>query len=118
MQIREFTRWAEAQGWSVRVRNGGHLELTHPMAERLIITSATPSDRRWIANVRAEMRRALPPPPKPVRTSRPRVNRAPKPAPPSIAPTWRNGPPQVEERPQQRLAGGPAGYRSIWSTWW
>ena len=42
VRVRELIRRIEREGWVVRLRNGGHLELSHPRADRAVITSATP----------------------------------------------------------------------------
>jgi hypothetical protein len=101
------------------MRDGGHL------ASKTVFTSATPSDWRSYENTFAEMRRALPPEPKPERPVEPRVRRkpsvVPRPEPvrdfgtPLILhrmpePERREYPP--EPRPRRRLPGGPAGFRS------
>jgi hypothetical protein len=121
----EFVREAERLGWSVSVRDGGHLALTHPDASKTVFTSATPSDWRSYENTFAEMRRALPQEPKPERPVEPRVKRKPSgvPRPEPVRdfgtpfamyrmpePERREYPP--EPRPRRRLPGGPAGYRS------
>ena len=47
---------AEAQGWRIEVRKAGHLTWYSP-AGGFVITSATPSDRRAIMNIRRDLRR-------------------------------------------------------------
>jgi predicted RNA binding protein YcfA (HicA-like mRNA interferase family) len=103
-RLRELICRIEREGWVVRLRSGGHLELSHPRADRAVITSATPSDWRWLRNLRAQMRRALPPEPKTERTVR----------------HARSKPP-LQQRPPQQQPKRPAPVVAAvepWSTWW
>ena len=119
VKVSEFVRKARAEGWTASVRPGGHLELSHPLANEVIITAATPSDHRWLANTRARMRRALPAEPKPERVrvspkqlaARPRRHERPTPVVDAMSRP-------LETAPPRRLPGGPAGYRSPWAAWW
>ena len=61
----------------------GHWRLEHPKASQAVIVPASSSDHRWHLNALANMRRALPPEPKPGRTAK-RVKR--RPAPPKPRP--------------------------------
>jgi hypothetical protein len=54
---RQLRSLASAYGWSLEHTRGGHLKLTHPAAAVPIFTASTPSDRRALRNVRAELRR-------------------------------------------------------------
>jgi predicted RNA binding protein YcfA (HicA-like mRNA interferase family) len=119
MRISEFIRRVEREGWTVRQRNGGHLELSHPLADQMILMSASPSDHRWAANTLARMKRALPSEPRPERAER-RVKRRPAPRPkPRPAPVLEM---EEEELPlpvsARRIAGGPQAWRSPWSRLW
>ena len=124
VRVRELICRVEREGWVVRLRSGGHLELSHPRAARAVITSTTPSDWRWLRNLRAQMRRALPPEPKPERTvrharsKRPLQQRPPQQQPKRPAPVVAAVERLARPRPSRRLAGGPAGYYSPWSAWW
>jgi hypothetical protein len=120
MRVTEFVRRVRGEGWSVATRSGGHLELSHPLAGEMIITSATPSDHRWLANTRARMRRALPAEPKAERSAtRPKRRRAAKPVPHRLIMAIEHESEMVSEPPPpRRLPGGPAGYGSVWSRWW
>ena len=120
MRVEELLRKARAAGWTAALCGSGHWRLEHPEGSRPVIMPATPSDRRWHLNALADMRRVLPPEPKPERVER-RPKRRPSPPPKRPAPAVVMELPEVEEElplPARRLAGGPAGYRSIWSTWW
>jgi hypothetical protein len=116
MRVVEFIRQIEGEGWAVRQRNGGHLELSHPLADQVVIMSATPSDHRWAENTRARLRCAMAP--KPGRAER-RIKRRP-------APPKRSTPVVVVELPEElplplpprRIAGGPQDWRSPWSRLW
>ena len=124
MTRRELIKEAGAAGWTVTLRPGGHLMLTHPLADRAVFTSATPSDWRSYHNTMAELRRALPPEPKPERPAEPRSRRL-RPA-HRPEPIRSFGPPLPVHRiagpvrrqyldapePRRALPGGPAGYRS------
>jgi hypothetical protein len=99
MRVTEFMRRVSAEGWSVATRPGGHLELSHPLAGEMIITSATPSDHRWLANTRARMRRALPAAPKAVRAVKPRPKRRPPARRPAPLRSW------TEPIPMHQIAG-------------
>jgi hypothetical protein len=50
MRVAEFVRRVRAEGWRVATRPGGHLELSHPLADRVIIRSRDAGDHRWLAN--------------------------------------------------------------------
>jgi hypothetical protein len=119
MRTAELLRQARAEGWTVRQCNGGHLELSHPLADQVIVMSATPSDRRWLENTRARMRRALPAEPKAERSAtRPKRRRAAKPVPRRPIMAIEHESEMVQEPPPpRRLPGGPAGYGSAWSRW-
>jgi len=55
--LKQLLRAAEARGWQVELtRRGGHLRLVHP-AGGLVVAASTPSDRRALANLRAQLRR-------------------------------------------------------------
>jgi hypothetical protein len=68
MRIEELLRRARAAGWTATLCGSGHWRLEHSQASRAVFAPATPSDRRWHLNAFAEMKRALPPEPKPERT--------------------------------------------------
>lgn len=75
---RDLLKLARTGGWLLSPTRGGHLRLEHPEADRVVITSSTPSDHRTLVNTRAEMRRALPAPaPAPARKARPKKKPAP-----------------------------------------
>jgi hypothetical protein len=116
MRVEELLRKARREGWSVVLRGSGHFQLDHPEARRAVIVPATPSCSRRHLNAMADMRRVLPPQPKPKRTS-PRPKR--KPIMPKPRPVIEIAAGEIspEERPSLRLPGGPAGYTSVWSRW-
>jgi DNA-binding XRE family transcriptional regulator len=60
-QLDQFLQKAKGHGWSVERTSKGHHRLTHPDAERSIITGVAPRDIRTIPNLRAEMKRVLRP---------------------------------------------------------
>jgi hypothetical protein len=120
MRVEELLRKARAAGWTASLCGSGHFRLEHPDASRPVILPRTPSDRRWHLNALADMRRVLPPEPKPERV-RTRVKRRPpaqqvKPRPMPVI-EIAAGEISPEERPPRRIAGGPAGYTSVWSKW-
>lgn len=53
----ELETYVKGRGWRVDRCNGGHLKITHPKIPGPVFTSATPSDHRVVANVKAEIRR-------------------------------------------------------------
>jgi predicted RNA binding protein YcfA (HicA-like mRNA interferase family) len=118
MRVAELLRQARRDGWSTTPYGSGHWRLDHPDASRAVIVPATPSDRRWHLNALAEMRRVLPPQPKPVRV-RAYVKRR-----PPTQPVKRPVPAlEVEQQvelpmPPRRIAGGPEDWRSPWSRLW
>ena len=56
-EVTVFRRQAMRQGWSVRRTGSGHWKFTSPQG-MVVISSATPGDRRAMANLRAYLRRA------------------------------------------------------------
>ena len=81
--------------------------------------SATPSDRRWLENTRAQMRRVLPPEPKPERAERrPKRRPAPQPKPRPVAVIEMVSEEMPLPLPPRRIAGGPQDWRSPWSRLW
>jgi hypothetical protein len=125
LRVSEFLREIAAEGWSAILQPGGHYRAMHPLTSVPVFFPATPSDWRWHLNTRSDMRRALPPEPKPERPAEPRVRRKPSGV-PRPAPVREYGSPLMvhrmpeperrlypaEPRPRRRLPGGPAGYRS------
>jgi predicted RNA binding protein YcfA (HicA-like mRNA interferase family) len=124
VQGRELARRIGREGWVVGLRNGRHLELSHPRADRAVITSAIPSDWRWLRNLHTQMRRTLPPEPKTERTvrharsKRPLQQRPPQQQPKRPAPVVAAVERPARPRPTRRLPGGPAGQYSPWTAWW
>ena len=120
MRVREFIRQIEGEGWTVRQRNGGHLELSHPDAHEVVIIAATPSDYRWHLNALAQMRRVLPPEPKSDKSGLRRIKRrpAPRPKPRPVAPIEMEPEEMPLPLPPRRIAGGPQDWRSPWSRLW
>jgi predicted RNA binding protein YcfA (HicA-like mRNA interferase family) len=55
--LRQLLRQAQAHGWRVQPTRGGHWKLTHPSGDA-VVTSSSPSDRRALANLKAQLRRA------------------------------------------------------------
>lgn len=55
--FRDLAQLALAQGWEINKTNGGHLRWKAP-AGALIFSASTPSDRRAVANLRSQLRRA------------------------------------------------------------
>lgn len=56
-EMRSLIRLAIKRGYNVELRNGGHYKFTAPTG-RFFFTSATPSDKRALANILADMKRA------------------------------------------------------------
>jgi hypothetical protein len=125
MRVNEFIRQAEAEGWAATLCPGGHWRLDHAEATAPVYFAATPSDWRWHLNTRTEMRRVLPPRPKPVRAIEPRPKRRPPAHRPEPVRDFggpitmlRTPPPpqpirrvyEPEPRSPPRLAGGPSGW--------
>lgn len=54
--FRELREIAEQQGWTVAVRNNGHLVWTSPTGGK-VYTSATPSDHRAVKNIKRDLRK-------------------------------------------------------------
>ena len=69
-------------GWRVVKTRGGHWKVYSPDGQAQVVTSGTPSDRRALANFRAQLKRAGYKPP----VGRPRKPKAPAGAPPLPAP--------------------------------
>jgi predicted RNA binding protein YcfA (HicA-like mRNA interferase family) len=68
MSVRaDILKLAEQHGWSVEGTKNGHLRLRHEQASGVVIVSSTPSDPRALANLRSDLRRALPQPKRPPR---------------------------------------------------
>jgi hypothetical protein len=119
MRVGELLRKARATGWTASLCGSGHWRLEHPDASRAVIVPATPSDYRWHLNALAEMRRVMPPEPKPERAER-RAKRGPstqlKPRP---EPVIEMVPEELSlPLPPRRIAGGPQGWRSPWARLW
>jgi predicted RNA binding protein YcfA (HicA-like mRNA interferase family) len=55
-EIQELIKLAETQGWRVEKSNGGHYKWMSPTG-KMVITSATPSDKRAFANIQSDLRR-------------------------------------------------------------
>jgi len=47
-----------AQGWRIEPTNREHFRWLSPDGKYIVITSKTPSDRRALANIRSDLRRA------------------------------------------------------------
>ena len=118
MRVAELLRRAQRAGWIAAQCSSGHWRLDHPDASRPVIIPATPSDRRWHLNALAEMRRVLPPQPKPERPER-RIKRRPAPPPkPRPVAVIEPEPDELLPLPPRRIAGGPREWRSPWSRLW
>lgn len=55
-ELKRIIALAIRQGYSVELRNNGHYKFTAPTG-RFIFTSSTPSDRRAIKNILADLRK-------------------------------------------------------------
>ena len=55
-EIREIVREAERQGWRVERRKSGVSQLYAPDGENIVTAHSTPSDRRALRNMIANMR--------------------------------------------------------------
>jgi|GEM_PF-3120640 len=55
---RDLKRLADEMGWRLEVSRGAHFKLTKPGIRGAIFASLTPSDRRTIRHVRANLRLA------------------------------------------------------------
>lgn len=55
-EVRKLVRQLRREGWAAEFRGSSHILLTHPSGQTLTLASS-PSDRRWLANVRADVRR-------------------------------------------------------------
>jgi predicted RNA binding protein YcfA (HicA-like mRNA interferase family) len=56
-EIKALRKEAEAQGWRVELRKGGHLAFYSPHGKGIVFAPSTPSDRRSINNVIADLRK-------------------------------------------------------------
>ena len=56
-EIRKVISLAIKKGYNVELRKGGHYKFTAPSG-KFFFTSATPSDKRALANILADMKRA------------------------------------------------------------
>ena len=56
-EMRSVIRLAIKRGYHVEMRNNGHYKFTAPTG-RFFFTSSTPSDRRALDNILADMKRA------------------------------------------------------------
>lgn len=59
MSPAELLRAACKAGWTAEPCRSGHWRLRHPEAKEAVVMPATPSDHRWLANARSDMKRAL-----------------------------------------------------------
>lgn len=55
-ETRQLIRLAKKQGWSAELTKGGHVRLTPPNGDYIVMPS--PSDWRGIRNAKARLRRA------------------------------------------------------------
>jgi hypothetical protein len=55
--LKQVLRQAAAAGWRVQPTRGGHWRLLYP-GGGVVVMSSTPSDRRALANFKAQLRRA------------------------------------------------------------
>ncbi len=62
-ELKSILSWAESHGWVIKRSKSGHLEFKHP-AGGLVFNGTTPSDPRGIKNLRAQLKRQTPRPPK------------------------------------------------------
>ena len=56
-EMRNLIRLAIKRGYNVEMRNNGHYKFTAPTG-KFFFTSSTPSDRRALDNIMADMKRA------------------------------------------------------------
>lgn len=56
-EMRRIRDAATAAGWTVATSGGNHLRWTPPDGGACVFTSATPSDRRALQNMRRDFRR-------------------------------------------------------------
>lgn len=56
-EIRKVISLAIKKGYNVELRKGGHYKFTAPTG-KFFFTSATPSDKRALANILSDMKRA------------------------------------------------------------
>ena len=56
-EMRKVITLAIRKGYNVELRNNGHYKFTAPTG-KFFFTSSTPSDRRALANIEADMKRA------------------------------------------------------------
>jgi predicted RNA binding protein YcfA (HicA-like mRNA interferase family) len=56
--VKTVLREARAMGFAIERTRGSHFKLTAPSGA-LVFAASTPSDRRAIHNIRADLRRAL-----------------------------------------------------------
>lgn len=56
-EIHDLRQLAESHGWVVTYTGSGHLRFKPPDGGAVIFAPSTPSDRRAVLNVRAQLRR-------------------------------------------------------------
>lgn len=56
-EIKQIVRDAEDRGWTRELGRNGHIKLRHPVTNKLVVMSSTPSDVRALKNIRAELKR-------------------------------------------------------------
>lgn len=54
--VQQVTRALRKQGWHIGRTRKGHMKLTSPLG-RVVVTPSTPSDRRAVLNMRAQLRK-------------------------------------------------------------
>jgi hypothetical protein len=56
-ELKEISRAAEKQGWTVKTRKSGHLTFYAPDGINMVTTGGTPSDHKAIDNLLSYLRR-------------------------------------------------------------
>jgi hypothetical protein len=75
MDIESVSKWAESQGWEVRIADSGHRRFYDTKGNYITDYPSTPSSQRRFPNLVAALRRAgleLPPPSKKIQRARQR----------------------------------------------
>lgn len=57
-EVRQLTKRLRKSGWSQQATRSGHIRMVHPSGE-FIVMASTPSDRRWLQNIEAEVKALL-----------------------------------------------------------
>jgi hypothetical protein len=58
-RMKALMRELRREGYRIDPTRGGHVAITHPSMRSIVFGPSTPSDRRSVLNVRAQLRRQM-----------------------------------------------------------